>query len=185
MAVLTTTGVQSEGICRSPGCINCSARPRACDRPPGASARGARCCVRPDAGGHARALPNCDGRPRSRLGGGDRCSAAAGGDAHWLDRPSSDACIPGRRIESDLIVLLAATREGYPSVLLDAGLPERTLAGLDEATAAALLDAAALTFRCAHSRSSARRQGTRWRCSSCRRWPADTRTTNLQRVDCR
>jgi DNA-binding CsgD family transcriptional regulator len=65
-------------------------------------------------------------------------------DAHWLDRPTSDAlAFLARRIESDPIVLLAATREGYPSVLLDAGLPERTLAGLDEVTATALLDAAA------------------------------------------
>jgi len=65
-------------------------------------------------------------------------------DAHWLDRPTSDAlAFLARRIESDPIVLLAATREGYPSVLLDAGLPERALAGLDEVTAAALLDAAA------------------------------------------
>ncbi len=65
-------------------------------------------------------------------------------DAHWLDRPSSDAlAFLARRIESDPIVLLAATREGYPSVLLDSGLPEHTVAGLDEETAAALLDAAA------------------------------------------
>jgi DNA-binding CsgD family transcriptional regulator len=65
-------------------------------------------------------------------------------DAHWLDRPTSDAlAFLARRIESDPILLLAATREGYPSVLLDAGLPEHTLAGLDEVTAAALLDAAA------------------------------------------
>ncbi len=64
-------------------------------------------------------------------------------DAHWLDRPSSDAlAFLARRIESDPIVLLAATREGYPSVLLDAGLPVRTLVGLDEATATALLEAA-------------------------------------------
>jgi DNA-binding CsgD family transcriptional regulator len=65
-------------------------------------------------------------------------------DAHWLDRPTSDAlAFLARRIESDPILLLAATRDGYPSVLLDAGLPEHTLAGLDEVTAAALLDAAA------------------------------------------
>jgi len=65
-------------------------------------------------------------------------------DAHWLDHPTSDVlAFVARRIESDPIVLLAATREGYPSVLLDAGLPERTLAGLDEVTAAAVLDAAA------------------------------------------
>jgi DNA-binding CsgD family transcriptional regulator len=39
--------------------------------------------------------------------------------------------------------LLAAARDGYTSALGDAGLPERRLAGLDDATAAALLDASA------------------------------------------
>lgn len=65
-------------------------------------------------------------------------------DAHWLDPPTADVlAFVGRRIESDPIVLLAAARDGYPSPLADAGLPERRLAGLDDATAAALLDAAA------------------------------------------
>src|SRR4051794_18021255 len=65
-------------------------------------------------------------------------------DAHWLDRPTSDVlAFLARRIESDPIVLVAATRDGYPSVLSDAGLPEHALSGLDEATAAALLDASA------------------------------------------
>jgi hypothetical protein len=48
-----------------------------------------------------------------------------------------------RRIEADPIVLLAATREGYPSVLGDAGLPEHRVSGLDDVTAEALLDAVA------------------------------------------
>jgi DNA-binding CsgD family transcriptional regulator len=65
-------------------------------------------------------------------------------DAHWLDPPTAAVlAFVARRIESDPIVLLAATRDGYPSVLADAGLPEHRLAGLDDATAAALLDAAA------------------------------------------
>lgn len=65
-------------------------------------------------------------------------------DAHWLDRPTADVlAFVARRIESDPIVLLAATRDGYPSALLDAGLPEQRLAGLDDATATALLDTAA------------------------------------------
>jgi DNA-binding CsgD family transcriptional regulator/tetratricopeptide (TPR) repeat protein len=63
-------------------------------------------------------------------------------DAQWLDRPTSDVlAFVARRIESDPIILLAATREGYPSVLGDAGLPEYSLAGLDDATAGTLLDA--------------------------------------------
>src|SRR5215204_2857422 len=65
-------------------------------------------------------------------------------DAHWLDRPTSDVlAFVARRIESDPILLLAAIRDGYPSVLGDAGLPARTVAALDDTAAAALLDAAA------------------------------------------
>ena len=62
-------------------------------------------------------------------------------DAQWLDRPTSDVlAFVGRRIESDPIILLAAAREGYPSTLVDAGLPEHRLAGLDDPTAGKLLD---------------------------------------------
>ncbi|MFL5839609.1 MAG: helix-turn-helix transcriptional regulator [Thermoleophilaceae bacterium] len=65
-------------------------------------------------------------------------------DAHWLDRPTSDVlAFVARRIDSDPILLLAAIRDGYPSVLDEAGLPEHKVAGLDETTAAALLDASA------------------------------------------
>src|SRR3954453_21582419 len=65
-------------------------------------------------------------------------------DAHWLDRATSDVlAFIARRIESDPILLLAAIRDGYPSVLGEAGLAERTVAGLDDTTAAALLDASA------------------------------------------
>ena len=65
-------------------------------------------------------------------------------DAQWLDRPTSDVlAFVARRIESDPIILLAAIRDGYTSVLEDAGLPELRLTGLDDATAGALLDASA------------------------------------------
>ena len=65
-------------------------------------------------------------------------------DAHWLDRPTADVlAFVARRIESDPIVLLAAARDGYPSALIDVGLPEHRLAGLDDATATELLGAAA------------------------------------------
>jgi hypothetical protein len=59
---------------------------------------------------------------------------------------SSDVAGPrfvARRIESDPIILLAATRDGYPSVLGDAGLPEHRLGGLDDMTATELLDVSA------------------------------------------
>ena len=65
-------------------------------------------------------------------------------DAHWLDRPTSDAlAFVARRLESDPIVLLVATRVGYPGVFADAGLPELRLGGLDATTAAELLDTTA------------------------------------------
>src|SRR5215211_1927488 len=65
-------------------------------------------------------------------------------DAHWLDRPTADALsFIARRIESDPILLLAAIRDGYPSALGEAGLPEHKVVGLDDSTAAALLDAVA------------------------------------------
>jgi DNA-binding CsgD family transcriptional regulator len=65
-------------------------------------------------------------------------------DAQWLDRPTSDVlAFVARRIESDPIVLLVATRDGYASALGEAGLPEHRLSGLDAATAGALLDVSA------------------------------------------
>src|SRR5215218_8479169 len=68
-------------------------------------------------------------------------------DAHWLDRPSSDVlAFVGRRIESDPIVVLVAIRDGYPSALGQAGLAEHAVVGLDDTSAAALLDAVAPGF---------------------------------------
>jgi len=65
-------------------------------------------------------------------------------DAQWLDRPTADVlAFIARRLESDPIVLLAAVRDGYPSALTDAGLPERRLGALDPAVATKLLDATA------------------------------------------
>src|ERR687888_1287059 len=65
-------------------------------------------------------------------------------DAHWLDRPTADVlAFVARRIESDPILLLAATRDGYPSGLGEAGLPEHEVIGLDDTAAAALLDGSA------------------------------------------
>ncbi|MDX6544846.1 MAG: hypothetical protein QOG02_620 [Gaiellales bacterium] len=65
-------------------------------------------------------------------------------DVQWLDRPSSEAlAFIARRVQSDPIVLLAAAREGYPSPLVDVGLPEYRLAGLAPAAAEELLDSSA------------------------------------------
>src|SRR6516162_4678133 len=65
-------------------------------------------------------------------------------DAQWLDRPTMDVlAFVARRLQSDPIVLLAAVREGYPSLLADAGLPQHRLGALPPAEAARLLDASA------------------------------------------
>jgi DNA-binding CsgD family transcriptional regulator len=65
-------------------------------------------------------------------------------DAHWLDRPTADVlAFVARRIESDPIVVLVAVRDGYPSALAEAGLPTHQIAALDDATAEVLLDEAA------------------------------------------
>jgi len=65
-------------------------------------------------------------------------------DAQWLDRPTTEAlAFAARRLQADPIVLLAAVREGYPSLLVDAGLPQHRLGGLAPAEAMTLLDASA------------------------------------------
>jgi DNA-binding CsgD family transcriptional regulator len=63
-------------------------------------------------------------------------------DAHRLDRPSADVlAFVARRIESDPIVLLVATRDGHPSPFTGAGLPEHLLGALGAAAATELLEA--------------------------------------------
>ena len=63
-------------------------------------------------------------------------------DAHWLDHATCDVlAFVARRLQSDPIVLLAASREESDSLLARAGLPELALGALDDATAGALVDA--------------------------------------------
>ena len=63
-------------------------------------------------------------------------------DAQWLDRPTGDVlAFVARRLESEPIVLLTAIREGHTTPLGEAGLPEVRLEPLDDAAAGALLDA--------------------------------------------
>jgi len=65
-------------------------------------------------------------------------------DAQWLDGPTTEVLVfVARRLQSDPVVLVAAAREGYPSLLVDAGLPQHRLGGLAPAEAATLLDASA------------------------------------------
>jgi len=62
-------------------------------------------------------------------------------DAQWFDRPSLDVLALGaRRVNLEPIVVLVAIREGWPSALEAAGLPDLRLEPLDDDVAAALLD---------------------------------------------
>src|SRR4051812_1475346 len=61
-------------------------------------------------------------------------------DAHWLDQPSVDVLsFVARRLEAEPIVLLAAAREGYPTVFGGGELPELRLQPLDRHSADRLL----------------------------------------------
>ena len=62
-------------------------------------------------------------------------------DAQWLDRPTADILtFVARRLESDPIAMVLATRDDRQSPLLGVGLKEVRLRGLSESDAAALLD---------------------------------------------
>ena len=62
-------------------------------------------------------------------------------DAHWLDQPSVDVLsFVAHRLESDPIILLAAAREGYPTVFSAGELPELRLQPLDPESAIRLLE---------------------------------------------
>jgi DNA-binding CsgD family transcriptional regulator len=62
-------------------------------------------------------------------------------DAGQLDPSSAEAlAFAARRIGGEGIVVLAAIREGEPSALTSAGLPELIVTGLDRASARALLE---------------------------------------------
>ncbi len=63
-------------------------------------------------------------------------------DAHWLDAATGEVLsFVARRLGSDPLVLVGATRDGHPSYLDDADLPEERLEPLDSAAALALLSA--------------------------------------------
>jgi DNA-binding CsgD family transcriptional regulator/tetratricopeptide (TPR) repeat protein len=67
-------------------------------------------------------------------------------DAQWLDRPSIDAIVfAARRIQADAVTILFGAREGEPRRLDASGLPELLLSGVDERSAASILELAAPT----------------------------------------
>jgi DNA-binding CsgD family transcriptional regulator len=65
-------------------------------------------------------------------------------DAQWLDTATCDVlAFVARRVELEPIVILFAVRDGFDRRVGDAGLQDVRLAGLDEDSAAALLDVTA------------------------------------------
>src|SRR5918995_984123 len=81
---------------------------------------------------------------RLRLAATDAPLLVLAEDAQWLDGPTTEVlAFVARRLQSDPVALLAAVREGYPSFLVDAGLPQNRVGGLAPAEAATLLDASA------------------------------------------
>lgn len=62
-------------------------------------------------------------------------------DAHWLDRSSAEVlAFVARRLEMEPVIMLFAVRDGIPSALEEAGLPDLVLAGLDEVASRTLLE---------------------------------------------
>ncbi|GAA0436097.1 LuxR family transcriptional regulator [Acrocarpospora corrugata] len=62
-------------------------------------------------------------------------------DAHWLDRSSAEVlAFVARRLEMEPVILLFAVRDGVPSALDEAGLPDLTLVGLDADASRTLID---------------------------------------------
>ena len=79
-------------------------------------------------------------------------------DGQWLDAETAEAlAFAARRLVADPIAVVVATRDGEPSPLLRAGLPEVVLGRLGQADAAALLAAVAGTG----GDTGARRPGAR------------------------
>lgn len=65
-------------------------------------------------------------------------------DAQWLDRPSADALVfAARRVRAERLTLLFGARDGDLRPFGAAGLPEIVLAGVDDESALAILDARA------------------------------------------
>jgi DNA-binding CsgD family transcriptional regulator len=65
-------------------------------------------------------------------------------DAHWLDRESATVLgYVARRLSPDPVALLVAARLGYATDLLNFGIPELYIGGLDEESSASLLADAA------------------------------------------
>ena len=62
-------------------------------------------------------------------------------DAHWLDRSSAEVlAFVARRLEMEPVILLFAVRDGLPTDVSEAGLPDLVLTGLDDGASRTLLE---------------------------------------------
>ena len=81
-------------------------------------------------------------------------------DTHWLDGASADALLfVARRLGAEGIAILAGTRTAERDGLDSTGLPSLTLAGLDLAAAASLLEGAGLPVAAGGARAAGRADG--------------------------
>jgi hypothetical protein len=94
-------------------------------------------------------------------------------DVYWLDCPTADAlAFAARWIESDPIVMLAALRDGYDSLLSQVDVPGLHLEGLTDEASAQLLDQAFPGLPdVARSRVIAEAEGNPLALPNSRRWP--------------
>ena len=128
MTVLTTTGVQSEAHLPFAG-LHQLLRPVRGRRPSSPTSIERRSTLRSASPRKVRLSTSASRWPPSTSFGvaTDAPLLVVVEDAHWLDRPTADVLVfISRRIESDPIVLLAASRDGYESVLAEAALPEHS-----------------------------------------------------------
>jgi predicted ATPase len=189
MTVLTAAGVQSEAHLPFAGLHQLlrPVRERAADLPP----------VQRDALDAAFGLTRevAPERYRIAMAALDLVSDVAGDapllllveDAHWLDPPTADVlAFVARRIESDPVVLLAAARDGYPSALTDARLPEHRLAGSTTPRRGSCSTQRPPISRSRHATACCARPAvTHLRSSSSPRSPRGPRTSHRRPAGCR
>ena len=106
---------------------------------PQADALAAALALRPGTGGDRFAVGAATLSLLSRFAE-DQPLAVLVDDAHLLDLPSAQALVfAARRLTADPVLLLAAVRDGHPSPVTEAGLPELHVGGLSPAASGELV----------------------------------------------
>ncbi|HZB21107.1 MAG TPA: ATP-binding protein, partial [Blastococcus sp.] len=109
---------------------------------PQADALAAALALRPGTGGDRFAVGAATLSLLSRFAE-DQPLAVLVDDAHLLDLPSAQALVfAARRLTADPVLLLATVRDGHPSPVTEAGLPELHVGGLSPAASGELVTSA-------------------------------------------